>query len=425
VSKGERTSGKAHDTSLHRLKAVGLSKLSKTGYHHDGGGLYLQVREGQSGLTRSWVFRFTRAGNARIMGLGPLGLVSLAEARQKVSDGRRLLLEGVDPIAARDARRAEQAVPVASSVTFRQAADAYMDANEPGWAAIHANQWRRSLSAHAYPVLGERPVAGIDTALVLRVLEPIWSIKPETASRVRSRIEAVLDAAKAHGYREGENPARWKGHLAHILPAPRKIRRVEHFSALPYAELPAFMVALRAQQGVAARALEFAILTASRSKEVRGARWSEINIAERLWVVPAERMKAHKEHRVPLSAPAMEVLATQQGDSEFVFPSTRAGKRSLYDNAFYDLLRRMGRSGELTSHGFRSSFRDWAAERSGFPAEVAEMALAHAVGSAVEQAYRRSDLFDRRRALADDWAAWCAGEGETAGNVIPLRGALR
>jgi integrase len=419
---GRAKTRQAPQRTLSRLRANDPERLRATGYHHDGGGLYLQVREGKGGLTRSWAFRYTRQGRARIMGLGPLALVSLPEAREKAREARKLLQAGVDPLEAREAQRASQATPSAPSVTFQQAAQSYMDAHDAAWGAIHAAQWRNSLGAYAFPKLGGLPVAAIDTGRVLSVVEPIWKSKTETASRVRNRIEKVLDWATVRELRSGDNPARWKGHLEHILPARGKVRRVEHFAALPYPEMPAFMAALRARAGVAARALEFAILVAGRSKEVRGARWSEINFAERLWTVPAERMKAKREHRVPLSDAALAILAAQRGASDFVFPSTKAGRRALNNNAFYDLLRRIGRGG-LTSHGFRSSFRDWAAERSGFPAEVAEMALAHSVGSAVEQAYRRSDLFDRRRQLAEDWARWCDGRQEESENVIPIRAA--
>ncbi len=268
-------------------------------------------------------------------------------------------------------------------------------------------------------MFGDLPVAAVDTALVTKAIEPVWTLKPETASRVRGRIESVLDWAKARGYRAGDNPARWRGHLDNLLPARSKVRRVEHHAALPYGEAAAFMAELRRQEGMAARALEFAILTAARTSEVLGARWGEINIAERLWTVPGERMKAGREHRVPLSDAAMAIIEAmaERRQGEFVFAGARGG--TLSNMAMLMLLRRMGR-GDLTAHGFRSTFRDWAAERTNFPADVAEMALAHTVADKVEAAYRRGDLFAKRRQLAEAWARFCDAPA-AAGQVVPLR----
>jgi integrase len=274
---------------------------------------------------------------------------------------------------------------------------------------------------HVNPIIGPLPVADIDTGLVVKVLQPIWTDKPATATRVRGAIESILDLARTAGYREGENPARWRGHLENLLPKPSKVRRAEHHAALPYSEIGAFMVELRERDTVGAAALEFVILTAARTGEALGATWDEINVAERLWIIPAERMKAHKEHRVPLSDAAMAIVERMAAvrTSDYIFPGQRGGQPLSASGALLAVLERMGWA-DLTTHGFRSTFRDWCAERTAYPAEVAEMALAHSVGSAVEQAYRRSDLFDRRRRLMDDWARYCSATVPTTGEVVAM-----
>ncbi len=349
------------------------------------------------------------------MGLGAYPLVSLAEARDKAAEARKLLKQGVDPI---DARKAESAQRVATGTTFRDVAEALIDSHEADWRnKKSAGQWRSSLAAYVYPHVGALPVADVGTQNVLACLEPIWRAKPETASRVRGRIEAVLHAAKVRGLRSGDNPAQWRGHLALVLPAKTKVRRIKHHAALPYGELPGFMAALRLQPGFAARALEFAILTGARTNEALGATWSEIDLIAGTWVVPGERMKAHREHRVLLSDAAVELLAGLLREGDHLFPGAKAGQ-PLSNMALLMTLRRMGR-GDLTPHGFRSTFRDWAAETTAYPGDVVEMALAHAIGSKVEAAYRRGDLFEKRRALMRDWAALCAASsGE---NIVPLR----
>jgi integrase len=294
-------------------------------------------------------------------------------------------------------------------MTFKACAEAYIHAHQAGWRnAKHRAQWPATLNTYAYPVFGDLPVQTIDTGLVLRAIEPIWTIKPETASRLRGRIESVIGWAAAKGYRpSGENPARWKDHLENLLPAKSKVRRVEHHAALPYGQLPEFVAELRRQEGVGALALEFAILTAARTGEVIGAQWDEIDTGARLWTIPGARMKAGKEHRVPLSDAAMAiveaVVALKQGD--FVFPGAKA-RRPLSNMALLMTLRRMGRD-DLTAHGFRSTFSDWCAERTGYPSEVREMALAHTVGDKVEAAYRRGDLFEKRRKVMENWAVFC------------------
>ena len=310
------------------------------------------------------------------------------------------------------------------TLTFKEASASYIASHKAGWRnGKHASQWENTLAAYAEPVLGALSIQAIDTGLVLKVLEPIWSAKPETASRVRGRIEAVLDWAEVRGLRRGENPARWRGHLDNLLPATAKVRRVEHHAALPYAELPGFIAKLRAQEGVAARALEFTILTAARTGDTIGALWDEVNTPDKVWIVPAERMKAGKEHRVPLSPRALAILKDEQEvrTSDYVFPGGKAGK-PLSNMAMTEVLRRMGR-GDITVHGFRSTFRDWAAERTNFPSEVVEMALAHAVGDKVEAAYRRGDLFEKRRRLMAEWASYCNTPAASARDkVVPMRG---
>jgi integrase len=365
------------------------------------------------------------------MGLGPLALYGLQEARAKALDARRKRHEGVDPIEARRAERARQRLDAAKVITFKQCAEAYINAHRAGWRnGKHAGQWSATLSTYAYPHIGALPVQAIDIALVLKVLEPIWTAKPETANRVRGRLEIILDFAKGRGYRDGENPARWRGHLDKQLPARSKVRKVEHHAALPYIELPGFLVALRDQEGVAARDLEFTILTAARTGECIGATWSEISWTDKVWMIPGRRMKGDREHRVPLRERALTILREMEppdnisnAAKQFVFSGRKPG-RPLSNMAFLVLLRRMGRT-DVTVHGFRSSFRDWAAERTNFPSEVAEMALAHVVGNKVEAAYRRGDLFEKRRRLMQQWATFCATApapvGERQGSVTPMR----
>jgi integrase len=392
--------------ALTKLSAVSLTRLP-TGMHGDGAGLWLQVTETGA---RTWLFRFRHSGKARAMGLGPLHTISLAEARIKARACRQQLLEGIDPVEARKATRVGELLAAAKTMTFRECAERYIEAHQAGWRnSKHAKQWPSTLAAYAYPMLGALPVQAIDRPDVLRVLAPIWNEKPETASRVRGRIESVLGWATQHGYREGANPATWKGALEHALPAKRKVRRVAHHAALPYPEIAGFMATLHQQAGMAARALEFAILTAARTGEVTGAPWQEIDAEARLWTIPAERMKGGREHRVPLSEPALMILAGLPRKGSRIFP--------IADRAMLDLLNRQ-RPG-LTVHGFRSTFSDWCAEQTSFPSEVREMALAHSVGSAVEAAYRRGDLFEKRQALAEAWGRFCSGSPE--GKVVQLR----
>ncbi len=397
--------------TIGRLTALGAEKAKNPGMYADGGGLYLRVtKEG----TKNWVFRFMLNGRPRWMGLGSLHTIKLAEARARAATCRKQRHDGIDPIEARNNTW---------GMTFKKCAESYIDMHKAGWRNVkHAAQWAATLETYVYPVIGALAVQAIDTALVMKSLEPIWKLKPETAGRVRGRIEAVLDWATVRGYRRDENPARWRGHLDKLLLARAKVRKVKHHPALPYAEIGEFMSVLRQQEGVAARALEFTVLAAARTGETLGVTWGEIDIDRKVWRIPAERMKAGKEHRIPLSARATEIVRSMKklvgGEvpaDPYVFRGAKRG-RPLSNMAFLMLLRRMGRD-DLTAHGFRSSFRDWAAERTRFSREAIEASLAHTLGDKTESAYLRTDLFDRRRRLMDEWARFCgAVERKSAGN---------
>jgi integrase len=417
--------------TLHRLSPTKVRIAKDTGMYADGGGLYLQVKVGADGrINKSWLFRYAIPETAisangierqkeRQMGLGSLDTISLAEAREATVHCRKLRVQGIDPIAARDAERTKAALEAARAMTFDQCRDAYIAAHRAGWRNVkHASQWTNTLTTYATPVFGKLPVAAIDTALVMKVVEPIWAVKSETASRVRGRIEVILDWATVRGFRQGDNPARWRGHLDKLLPARSKVRKVVNHAALPYGEIGPFMADLREREGIAARALEFTILTAARTGEVIGARWDEINLKASVWTLPADRMKGSREHRVPLTEAALGVLEAmrQLRQNEFVFPGDR--RAMLSNMAMEMLLRRMGR--DVTVHGFRSTFRDWAAERTNFPSEVAEAALAHVVGDKVEAAYRRGDLFEKRRKLMGAWASYCETGDQEEKVVLPI-----
>jgi integrase len=397
------------------LTAKRVAKLLKRpGRHPDGDNLYLRVsRPGKA----SWLLRYERAGRERMLGLGPIATISLGEARERAKAARQQLLDNIDPVDQKRAQRAQRALVAAKAMTFREAAQAYFDQHEKSWKnAKHRAQFLSTMETYVYPRIGNLPVGGIDTGLVLKCIEPIWGDKTETASRVRGRIENVLGWATVRDYRQGDNPARWKNHLAEVLPKRGKVAKVEHHSALPYSEIPGFIADLRKQKGIAARALEFAILTAARTGEVIGAKWDEID--GKTWTVPAGRMKASRLHKVPLSDRAIEILSevhTEEGNGHvFIGPSNGAG---LSNMAMAGVLKRMKRD-DTTVHGFRSTFRDWAAETTNFPNHVVEQALAHVIGDKVEAAYRRGDLFAKRKALMDAWAAFCA---KPPGDVIPLR----
>jgi len=402
------------------LGALAVSKLTEPGLHFVGhvAGLALQVTA--SGA-RSWTLRVTIAGRRRDMGLGAYPEVPLAMARDKAREARELIRQGVDPIEKQRAAQSALRASVASALTFKETAAAYMATHETGWKnAKHAQQWRNTLETYAYPVMGDLLVRDVHKEHVLAVLRPIWAEKNETAVRLRGRIELVLSYAMQAGYRpEGLNPARWRGGLDKLLPAPGKVSKGDHHPALPVAEVGEFMERLRSADGMGARALEFAILTAARSGEVRGASWAEIDLDAKVWIIPACRMKAGKEHRVPLSAAALSLLKAlpRIGGTDLVFPAPRGGQ--LSDMTLSAVLRRMGVP--AVPHGFRSTFRDWAAERTNYPREAAEMALAHAIESRVEAAYRRGDLFEKRRAMMASWASFLAAP-RAKFEVVPIGG---
>ncbi len=406
------------------LSALAVSKLKTDGRYAVGGvdGLYLRVVGG----SRAWVLRIAVGSRVdsdgrtsvhrRDVGLGSYPEVSLAEARDRARELRKQVRDGVDPVLKRQAVKVQLALETAKAKTFEECADAYIDANRAGWKnEKHAQQWQNTLATYVHPKFGHLPVASIDTGMVLDVLQQsvgsagqtLWLNKTETASRLRGRIESILDWATFRGYRQGNNPARWKGHLEHELPARNKVQKVEHHAALPYAEMAAFMAELRLKEGVSARALEFAILTAARSGEVRGAKWSEIDLEVRIWAIPGERMKAGKEHRVPLANEVITLLKElpREEGVDQVFLAPKGGQ--LSDMALTSVLRRMGRSG-LTQHGFRSTFRDWAGETTAYPREVCEHALAHRLADGVEAAYQRGDLLAKRAGLMSDWARYCS-----------------
>lgn len=414
--------------ALHKLTVLKIEREKTRGYLNDGGGLYLRISP--TG-TKSWVFRYkvSIAGrtHTREMGLGALHTVTLAEARERARECRKQRLDDIDPIDARSAKRQTAKLTAARVMTFAACAKRYIEVHRTSWKnEKHAAQWSSTLETYADPVFGNLAVATVDTGLVMKAIELIWQEKPETASRLRGRIESVLDWATVRGYRHGANPARWRGHLDQLLPAPskakqarrRELGRAEHHAALPYAELPALLADLDTQEGLGALALKFAILTAARTSEVINARWNEFNLTQRLWTIPAERMKAGRDHRVPLSAPALQILETlrQLPESPFILPAGRLGPVS--NMIMLMTLRRMGKS-ELTVHGFRSTFSDWVTERTGFPPEVREMALAHTISNKVEEAYRRGDLFQKRRQPMDAWAKFATSPAPT-GAVVPF-----
>jgi integrase len=393
-----------------RLTARSVASLKKPGRHADGQNLYLKISADAS--SKSWVFMFDLAGRQREGGLGSIASVSLAQAREKAAEWRALLAKGLDPLEARKAAHEAEA----ARKTFGQCAEELIKAKRSGWRnATHARQWTQTLGDYCGPIWN-RPVDDIDTHAVLSVLTPLWGAKPETASRLRGRIEATLDYAKVHKLRTGENPAAWKGNLALTLPKRQKLDRV-HLAAMPYCEVAAFVATLRETESIRALALEFIILTAARLGEVLGAEWSEIDLAEGVWTVPASRMKAGREHRVPLSARVVEIVErmAEIRSSDYIFPGQRRG-RPLSHCAPRELC-----PAGATIHGFRSSFRDWAGNETSTPREVCEAALAHSVGGAVEAAYRRSDALERRRPLMEAWASYI--EPRAGGNVVQIRGA--
>jgi integrase len=407
-------------------RAVGLLSPAKVrnakqeGLLCDGGGLYLQVTIGKRETVRvrkSWLFRYEIDGRRHDMGLGGLDTRGLHEAREEARRLRQLLLNGDDPLTAKRAmletKRAERqrlAADMAARKTFAECVTLFLEKHSDGWRnAKHRAQWKKTLETYANPVLGNLFVGDIDTPHIVKLLEPIWNTKRETARRVLGRVERVLNYAKAAGYRTGENPAKWRGHLKDLLPSGGKV--VEHHAALPYDDIGSFMAELRGLHSLGACALEFAVLTAVRTGEVLGATWGEIDLKNAVWTIPATRMKSGKEHRVPLCTRSLEILHGLDRHGDRVF--------HLAERAMFKLLARV-RPG-TTVHGFRSSFRDWAAETTAFPNHVVEQALAHTIGDKVEAAYRRGDLFNKRRRLMDAWSDYCAKPVQASADVTPLR----
>jgi integrase len=411
-------------SEVNKLSALKIARLTKTGIYNDGGGLYLQIR----GKARSWIFRYALDGKTHYLGLGSAATFGLAEARERARAARQLVADGIDPVEQRRGKRAASRAEAAKRMTLREAARHYVASHEKGWSAKHAAQWSASLEQHVFPLMGDLDVAAIDTAAVMKTIEPLWSEKPVTADRCRGRLETLFDWAAARHLREGPNAARWKGHLSKLLPPVRRIAVVKHLAAMPYSEVPGLVQRLRNGAGDSAcAALEFVILTAARSGEVLGATWGEIDLERGLWVVPASRMKAGREHRVPLSDRALALLRglpAAPGTAEaLIFP--RSSGQPLTHKDVLKALRSMGGTG-LTVHGFRSAFRDWVGERSNFPGELAEAALAHVTGDATERAYRRGDAIEKRRRLMQAWAGFCctppaAAEADSSGKVLPMR----
>jgi len=403
--------------TLNRLSNFKVARAKRPGMYADGGGLYLRVAKGGS---KQWIFRYVTNGRLRDMGIGPVHTLGLAAARERARQARELRLNGNDPIEQKRAQRAAAVLEAAKAMTFKQCAEGYIKDNEVKWTnAKHRYEWGATLSRYVYPVLGDLPVAAIDTPLVLKVVKPLWERAPETASRVRGRIENVLGWATVHYYRTGDNPARWRGLLEHALPSRDKVAKVKHHAALPYVQAGSFMAKVRQDTRVAARCLEFIVLTIARVGEANVATWAEIDFVNRVWTVPAERMKADKEHRVPLSDATIKVLKAMRliRHSDYIFPGQR-NAHAVGANSVLRVAKEAARI-DITTHGLRSTFRDWAAERTSFPREVAEMALAHAIPNAVEAAYRRGDLFEKRRRLMDSWAEFCA-RSATGGKVVAI-----
>lgn len=380
-----------------------IQKLTAAGRYGDGGGLYLQITPTGG---RSWLFRYQVRDRERAMGLGPERDFGLEEARSRARKARQQLRDGIDPIDAQKAERDARALEAARNLSFKEAAQRYFDGHERKWSnATHRKQFMASLQEYAFPVIGKIPVGMIDTALVLKVLQPIWQDKAVTANRVRNRIESVLGWAMASGFRTGDNPARWRGHLREVLPPHGKIAKVEHHKALPYGEMPAFMASLAMRKRIDCRALQFLILTAARTGEVINAKWSEIDFDTKVWTIPPERIKGRREHRVPLTDQVITILKSLPTEAGYIFIGTKKGSR-IGKMAMATALGAINK--EVTVHGFRSTFRDWAGETTAFPSDICEAALAHSLGSKTQQAYQRGDLLEKRRQLMNAWATYCS-----------------
>lgn len=421
-----------------RLTAKEVEKKSTPGLYGDGGGLTLQITK--AGV-KSWLYRYMIEGKAYAMGLGPVHTITLADARQKAAEARKLVIEGGNPLEVKRQRLLDAEMTKAKLMTFDQCASAYIEGHRAGWKnAKHADQWANTIATYVSPIIGALPVEQVDTGLVVKVLtqpddkgQQFWQAKNETASRVRGRIESVLGWATTSGFRSGDNPARWRGHLENLLASISRAQRIKNHPSLEWSRMGEFFVALREREGIAARALEFTILTATRSGEVRGACWSEIDLAAKVWTIPASRMKAKREHEVPLSDAAVKLLKglTREEGADLVFPGSN--DKPLSDMSLTAVIRRMNadqsiwtdREGNtITVHGFRSSFRMWAAESTNYPREVAEHALAHQLPDAVERAYQRGTQFAKRAALMSDWAKFCGTVRGEAGEVVPINRAV-
>jgi integrase len=409
-----------------QLTARKIAAAKAPGYYGDGGGLYLQVTKGQDRVSQSWVFRFRRAERAREMGLGSFNTFSLAEARERARTCRQQVADGLDPIELRKTKRDGAAAKDAKRVTFKEAAERYIKSHEKAWKnPKHRQQWSNTLETYAYPVMGRLPVDAIELPHILRVLEPIWYTKTETASRLRGRVERILAWAIVREYRWGDNPARWSGHLSETLPSKHSIAKAKHHAALPFTELPEFMGELRPVGHVSARALEFTILTAARTTETIEAEWSEFNLDAATWTIPAERMKSDRPHCVPLSKRAVAILEALPGESSsrYVFPGGIKG-RPLSTAAMDQYLKGRGYGSDVaTVHGFRSTFRDWAGDRTPYPRDVIELALAHVIKDKAEAAYRRGSALEKRRKLMDAWSSYCE-KPTGSGKVVQFRGAV-
>lgn len=392
-----------------RITALFVKHTQRPGKYPDGGNLYLQVRKStrkieSDAVNKSWLFRYSRFDKDTWLGLGPYPDITLSEARDLATRELKKKWQGIDPLTDKRARQIAARTAHENMLSLTECADLYIESQAPGWSnPKHIEQWRSTLKNLAGPVIGHLPVDQIDTALIMRCIEPTWTTKTETASRLRGRIEAVLDWSAVRGYRKGDNPARWRGHLDKLLPRPSQVVRVKHHAALPYTDVGVFMQQLCQDKGVASRALELTILTAARTNQVIQAEWSEFDLDRRMWVVPAERMKSKRSHRVPLSEAAVTALKLVKGrNKRYVFPGHKRGSH-LSNAAMMKVLKRLEQSG-ITVHGFRSTFRDWCAESTNYPADTAEMALAQTLRDKTEAAYRRGDLFEKRARLMADWA---------------------
>lgn len=402
---------------INKLSDRGVKAEKNQGRYADGNGLYLQVSKSGS---KSWLYRFMLDGNSREMGLGSIAILPLTEARTKALDCKKLLREGTDPIKERHKRLAREKVDNQEIPSFKKCTEEYLKAHTAGWSKRHADTWIKSIKLYAYSTLGSMPINTIERSHIIRVLDPIWREKTETANKLRGRIERVLDWATVQDYRKGDNPARWQGHLDKLLPKPSDIHKVKHFAALPYQKINGFMDKLRKREATSALALRLIILTASRSGEVRNAVWSEFDLEKGNWTIPAERMKAEKEHIIPLCREAISIIndLPHLAGNDYLFTSPKSGK-ALSDVVFKKLMERMGIT-DITTHGFRSTFRDWAAEQTAFPREVIENALAHQLKDKAEAAYFRSNLLDKRRELMNKWGDYTKLPQIKDGKIVHL-----